>query len=405
MDGGLRTGRVAGTGSFLPPTAVDNRTLFQNDALRGAFDVERARGSLKAAAADRVGAGRVSLEGAAAERVVPERASLEGAAAERAVAGGGSLEGVAAGGAEDTTRLTPEEVFDRWARQVTGITVRRLCQPGDGLTTERMCAEAGGRALSTAGLEATDLDLILVATVSPSDGVPNAACTVAELLGAPGVGGFTLNGACTGYIHALAAAYGFIRSGVAETVLIAAGDTLSRITDYGDPTTAVLFSDGASAAVLTASDVPGVMGPPALSAGYARDHLYLLGQGWETEAEPDPKLRMGGGPRILRRAIVAMEEVAHRALERAGVGWDSVDLVIPHQANLRITRGLEHHLELPRGRVLHIIERYGNCSAATVGIALDEALRGVHGPIPRPARVVLTAVGGGYTMAAAVLEV
>jgi 3-oxoacyl-[acyl-carrier-protein] synthase III len=241
--------------------------------------------------------------------------------------------------------------------------------------------------------------------VSPADNVPNAACTVARMLEVPNVGGYTLNGACTGYVHAVASAHAFIASGVADTVLAIAGDTLTRITDYGDPTTAVLFSDGAGAAVLTASDRPGMLGPPVLQANYAREHLYIVGQGWETSEESDPKLRMGGGPRVLRRAIMAMEGAASRALDAAGVGWDSVTLVIPHQANLRITRGLEGQLTLPRGRVIHTIERYGNCSAASVGIALDEALRGVHGPVDDPARVVLTAVGGGYTTAAAVLDV
>ncbi len=359
MHDSTRTARVAGTGSFLPPTAVDNPTLFRDHLRAGAFDVERARGSLRKG--------------------------------DHAV--------------EEVDSLAPDQVFDRWARQVTGIRERRLCRPGDGLTTEEMCARAGARALEAAGMAASELDLVLVATVSPSDGVPNAACTVADRLGVPQLGGFTLNGACTGYIHALAAAWGFIRSGGAEAVLIAAGDTLSRITDYGDPTTAVVFADGASATVLTASDTSGVLGPPALSAGYAREHLSLVGQGWESGDEPEPKLRMGGGPRVLRRAILAMVDVADRALERAEMGWEAVDLVIPHQANLRITQGLEGHLTLPRGRVLHNIERYGNCSAATVGIGLDEVLRGMHGNLVRPGRVVLTAVGGGYTMAAAVLEV
>jgi 3-oxoacyl-[acyl-carrier-protein] synthase III len=349
-----RTARISGTGSFLPPYAQDNHELFAMESIRRAFDVERARGSL---------------------RDVPDAADL-----------------------------SPGEVFDRWARQVTGIRERRITRPGDGLTTEEMCGRAAREALGSAGIEPADLDLIVVATVSPSDTVPNAACTVARLLGVPHVGGFALNGACTGFVHALSSAYAFIRSGVADTVLAVSGDTLTRITDFDDPTTAVLFSDGASAAVLTPSRKEGFVGPPLLSAEYAREHLYLVGQGWETAEEPDPKLRMGGGPRVLRRAILAMEDAASRALAAAGTGWDEVDLVIPHQANLRITRGLEAHLDLPRGRVIHTIERYGNCSAATVGIALDETVRGKHGPLPRPARVVLTAVGGGYTTAAAVVD-
>ncbi len=129
-----------------------------------------------------------------------------------------------------------------------------------------------------------------------------------------------------------------------------------------------------------------------------------MGQGWETADESHPKLRMAGGPRILRRAIQNMVNIASRALESAGRGWDDVDLVIPHQANLRITKGIEKQLALQSGRVLHTIENYGNLSASTVAVTLDEALRGVHGPLPDPATIVLTSIGGGYTSAAAVIE-
>jgi 3-oxoacyl-[acyl-carrier-protein] synthase III len=349
------TSKVIGTGSFLPPTAQDNFELYGLESIRRAFDVERARGSLR------------------------------------------EMEGVES--------LSPEEVFDTWARQVTGIAERRVVRDGDSHTTETMSADAAKRAMEAAGVEPGDIDAILVGTVTPSDSVPNASVTVGSLIDAPQAGGFALNGACTGFLHAVASAHAFIRSGMARTVLAIAGDALTRITSYSDPTTAVLFSDGASAAVLTASEEPGVLGPPFLTANYAREHLYIRGQGWEDAEEPDPKLHMGGGPKVLRRAIQAMEDAASRALESAGVGWDSVDLVVPHQANLRITKGLEKQLELPKGRVIHTIERYGNCSAATVGVALDEALRGMHGEVPRPARVVLTAVGGGYTTGALVMDV
>ena len=149
----------------------------------------------------------------------------------------------------------------------------------------------------------------------------------------------------------------------------------------------------------------GVLGVPYHEADYAPEHLYLRGQGWETEEEPDPKLHMGGGPRVLRQAILAMRRVADRALETTGLGWEDVDYVVPHQANLRITRGLEKHLPLTgEGRVVHTIQEYGNLSASTVGVTLDEVLRGEHGPVPDPTRLVLTAVGGGYTSAGLVLE-
>jgi 3-oxoacyl-[acyl-carrier-protein] synthase III len=238
------TSKVIGTGSFLPPTAQDNFELYGLESIRRAFDVERARGSLR------------------------------------------EMEGVES--------LSPEEVFDTWARQVTGIAERRVVRDGDGHTTETMSAEAAKRAMEAAGVGPGDIDAILVGTVTPSDSVPNASVTVGSLIGAPQAGGFALNGACTGFLHAVASAHAFIRSGMARTVLAVAGDALTRITSYSDPTTAVLFSDGASAAVLTASEEPGVLGPPFLTANYAREHLYIRGQGWEDTEEPDPEAPHGG---------------------------------------------------------------------------------------------------------------
>lgn len=347
--------RVAGSGSFLPPRRLDNRDLFEIEGIRENFDVERARGSLR--------------------------------------------------DVEDVDSLGPVEVFDRWARQVTGIRERRVVTEEDGLTTEDLCAEAARRALDRAGMEPEDLDFIVVSSVTARESVPNAACTVAADLGIPTTPGFTVNAACAGFVYALAAAYAHILSGLGENVLVIAGDALSHITDYEDPKTAVLFGDGAGAVVLTPTRAgDGLQGPPYHEADYAPEHLYLRGQGWESEEEPHPKLHMGGGPRVLRQAIHAMREVAERALERTDLGWEDVHYVVPHQANLRITKGLERLLALSEnGKVVHTIQEYGNLSASTVGVALDEVLRGEHGPLPDPTRIVLTAVGGGYTSAGAVL--
>ena len=348
--------RVVGTGSYLPPHRMDNEALFARDTIRENFDLGRARASLKHEAAD---------------------------------------------------DLSPVEVFDRWARQVTGIRARRVVTEENGLSTEDLCAEASRRALEDAGLEPEALDFIVAASVTEKETVPNVACTVADALGVPGVGGYTLNAACAGYVYAMAAGHGHVRAGMGEHVLVVSGDSLSHITDYTDPKTAVLFGDGAGAAVLAPAgeEEGGVLGVPYHEADYAPEHLYLRGQGWETEDEPDPKLHMGGGPKVLRQAILAMRRVADRALETTGLGWEDVDYVVPHQANLRITQGLEKHLPLTgEGRVVHTIQDYGNMSASTVGVALDEVLRGEHGPLPDPTRLVLTAVGGGYTSAGLVLE-
>lgn len=352
---GEPTARIAGSGSFLPPTVLDNHALFELESIRRNFDVERARASLR--------------------------------------------------NGEEAAALSPAEVFDRWSVQVTGIRERRVLDPDSGLTTEDMCAEAGRRALAMAGMEASELDCLLVASLTAADEVPNTACTVAAELGVPRLGGFTLNAACAGFVYAVAAAWAMIRSGLARRVLAISGDALSRVTDYSDPKTAVLFGDGAGAVVLTpAPEGEGILGAPYMTGEYDREPLYLVGQGWESEDEPHPKLHMAGGPQILKNAILSMAKVAERALEATGRSWEEVDFVVPHQANYRITRGLEKQLRLPRGKVVHTIERYGNLSASTVAVALDEVLRGKHGPVPDPALVLLTAVGGGYTSAGAVFQ-
>lgn len=349
------TARIAGSGSYLPPTVLDNRALFQMESIRDNFDVERARASLRKL--------------------------------------------------EDPDSLSPAEVFDRWSVQVTGIRERRVLDGGSDATTEDMCVEAGRRALAAAGMEASELDALLVASLTGSDVVPNTACTVAAGLGVPHLGGFTLNAACAGFVYAVATGWSMIRSGLARNVLAISGDALSRVTDYSDPKTAVLFGDGAGAVVLTPSaDGEGILGPPYITGEYDREPLYLIGQGWETVDEPCPKLHMAGGPQILKNAILSMANVAERALEATGRRWDEVDFVVPHQANYRITRGLEKQLPLSDGKVVHTIERYGNLSASTVAVTLDEVLRGKHGPVPDRAVIVLTAVGGGYTSAGAVFE-
>ena len=354
MDSSNSQIRVAGTGSFLPPTRVTNASLYEIDSIREAFDVERARGSLR--------------------------------------------------GVEDSAALDSVDVFDAWVRQVTGIEERRWVTGAD-FTTENMAFEASRHALDHAGIEATDLDLILMSSVTPSEDVPNMAGTLGADLGAPKVGGYGLNAACSGFVHGLASARAFMASGAARNVLVASADSLTRITNFSDPTTAVLFADGAGAVVLSTEIGSGrIVGIPYINADYSPDSLNLGGQGWIEPGVRNDTLSMGGGPNVLRNAIQSMSEVARNALDSAALSWDDVDLVVPHQANLRITQGLERSLRLEKGRVIHNIQRLGNFSAATVAVTLDELVRGKHGPVPDPATIVLTAVGGGYASGAVVME-
>lgn len=357
MSGSQRPAYLAGTGHFVPDRQVDNFELYEWPGIRSAFDVERARGSLRS--------------------VDPEASES----------------------------LSDAEIFDRWARQLTGIRVRRLV-PRDGeITSEDMCAAAARRALEHASLSAGDLDFIVVASLTAHEVVPNIAVSVADRLGVPNLPGFVLNTACAGFIHALSVGYAYIATGQARNVLVVTGDALSRITSYEDPKTAVLFADGAGAAVLTAEPGSGrVLGAPFLAAEYSADHLNLVGQGWGPNGDHPHKLTMAGGPNVLRHAIRTMREASDEMLARAGISWDEVDVVIPHQANERITVGLERSLKLSKGRVIHAIRSMGNVSASSVPITLDRLLRGEHGELPKRARIVLTAVGGGYASGAAALE-
>ena len=348
---------VAGSGRYLPQRSVDNFQLYQMDSIRRAFDVDMARSSLRG--------------------IDPE----------------------------EVADLSAAEVFDRWSIQVTGIRERRVMDPAVDRSAEQMCAVAGREALADAGMEASDLDLLVVASLTEKEIVPNAACTVADMLGIPTTPGFVLNAACAGFIYALATGHAFVAAGSARNVLVVSGDYLTGITDYSDPKTAVLCGDGAGAAVLTGDRGRGrLLAAPYTTADYSPKHLNLTGQAVMRQGDAVPKLSMGGGPNVLRNAIKSMVGVGSRALERTDLGWADVDVVVPHQANRRITVGIEKALKLPKGRVIDVIETYGNVSASTVPIALDEALKGMHGPLPQTANIVLTAVGGGYTSGGAVIE-
>lgn len=357
MSESLRPVYVAGTGRYLPPEIRTNFDLFEMDSVRSNFDVEKARGSLRGMAS------------------------------------------------EEVASLTPEEVFDRWAIQLTGIVERRILPDLPDASTEAMHVAAGASALQHAGVDPSQVDLLLSASLTAREDVPNAACTIANGLGRPDLPGYVMNVACAGFLHALATAFAFVTSGAADTVLVTVGDALTRITNWHDPKVAVLFGDGAGAAVVTATPSPGrILAPPVLDGEYSPDHLNITGLGWGDPLGMEHKLSMAGGANVLRNAVRSMQDVADRALDRTAFGWEDVDVVVPHQANERITQGLEKVLQLPKGRVLHRIARIGNLSASTVPIVLDELLRGEHGELADPTRIVLTAVGGGYASGAAVIE-
>jgi len=302
--------------------------------------------------------------------------------------------------------------FPQWVEKVTGIKTRRFVQDED---TEMMAAEASKIALDASGMKAADLDFIIASSFTPTRDVPNLACSVGHLIGADGKGGFPLNTACAGFIYGLAIAYSLIKSEIYSNILVVSSESLSRVIDFSDPSTAVLFADGAGAAVLQASDRGGICSSPYLISDYS-EHIYLINsdavkpqkrikiQG--KEFLPRNMLYMPGGPHVLKRAVNGMAEVLHKALDLSPYELEDLDVIIPHQANLRIADGLITKLGIPEEKVCRVIHSIGNTSGASVAISLDMAIRDkANGLKINPGdKVGLTAIAGGYSAGALVFE-
>ncbi|OGS21439.1 MAG: hypothetical protein A3J83_08490 [Elusimicrobia bacterium RIFOXYA2_FULL_40_6] len=289
--------------------------------------------------------------------------------------------------------------FCEWTEKVTGIKTRYFIQDE---TVEFMAAEASKKAMEAANIKPEEIDFIVAASFTPSMKVPNLACSVSDKIGNGNIPGFVLNTACAGFIYALDDAFYRIRSGNYKNILVVASEALTRATDFNDPTTAVLFADGAGAVILQASDTGGIAGFPYLKADYSADHLALISA---NKGEPN-YIKMGGGPRVLKRAINAMAEAAEKALERTPYKMADINWVIPHQANGRIVEGLAEKLNVPMDKMCLTVDRFGNTSAATIPLALDKAVRGEleKYKIKRGDKLILTSVGGGYAIGAVVLE-
>jgi 3-oxoacyl-[acyl-carrier-protein] synthase-3 len=296
-------------------------------------------------------------------------------------------------------RLTSAElagrlgVSEEWILSRTGIRARCRARPDERLAD--YAATAGAKALSAAGVSADELDLVLVATMTPDDLTPNTAPLVADALGAEGAGAIDVGAACTSFLSGLALGAAQIESGRAERILLIGADFITRITDYEDKRTAPLFADAAGAVVLgPGGGERGAIGPIILGADGAYGSAILA-----THAER--KIVMDG-PELFRHAVARMSEVTLAAVERAGLSAYDIDLFVYHQANARITRALGERLELPSERVVDCIESLGNASAATLPVALAIAERG--GRLRSGARVLLSAFGAGFTWGGGVIE-
>jgi 3-oxoacyl-[acyl-carrier-protein] synthase III len=293
---------------------------------------------------------------------------------------------------------TVTDTSDEWITTRTGIKERRISH----VETSDMSAVAALRALAAAGLEPSDLDLILMATCSPDRAIPGAGTMVQAKIGASNAVAMDLNAACSGFLFALATADQMIKAGTKRRVLVIGAEKLSYWLDFSNRGTSVLFGDGAGAVIVEASDEDaGLLAFELGSDGTAGDLLYVPGSGTEGNPLRDelPTILMEG-PEVFRRAVTAMGDASARVVAEAGLSVEDVDLLIPHQANIRIIDATARRLSLDPSQVFVNIASYGNTSAATIPIAISEAVE--KGRIRPGSTVVFAAFGGGFTWAAAV---
>jgi 3-oxoacyl-[acyl-carrier-protein] synthase-3 len=299
------------------------------------------------------------------------------------------------------------DTSDQWITERTGIKERRILEEGKG--NADMAYRASVRALKDAHVEAKDLDAIIMGTVTPDYPFPSSACVLENMLGAHKAFSFDVNAACSGFLNALAVADSFIQIGKIRNALVIGSDVLSRLLNWKDRGTCVLFGDGAGAVVVGASHDGngGILSVRLRTDGSYVKTLYVPAGGslkpasHETVRRNEHTIAMNG-KEVFKVAVRSMEEISREVLDEAQVSIDEVSLVIPHQANLRIISALAERLNVPMSKVMVNLDRYGNTSAASVPVALDEARR--EGRIRRGDVVLLNAFGAGFAWGAAVIR-
>jgi 3-oxoacyl-[acyl-carrier-protein] synthase-3 len=290
------------------------------------------------------------------------------------------------------------DTSDQWIVERTGIRSRYIA--GEGETTASLATEAARRALEDAGIPATEIDLIVLATATPDQTFPSSATKVQAALGINDCIAFDVHAVCTGFLYAVSVADSMLRAGNSTTALVIGAETFSRILDWEDRTTCVLFGDGAGALVLRAEEgESGILATRLHADGRHNDLLFV--DGGPSTTGTVGKLRMKGRE-VFRHAVVNLADVMGEVLGVAGLSSDEVDWVVPHQANARILDATAKKLGLPSEKVVVTVDRHANTSAASVPLALDAAVK--DGRIKRGDIVVLEAMGGGFTWGAAVLR-
>jgi 3-oxoacyl-[acyl-carrier-protein] synthase III len=293
------------------------------------------------------------------------------------------------------------DTSDEWIRERTGIERRHIAAEGE--TTVDLAEKAARRALDAAGVRPADVDFIAFGTTTPDLVFPNCGVLLQQRLGCRGGAAFSVETACSGFMYALSIADKYVRAGEAKRALVVGAETLSRITDWNDRSTAVLFADGAGAVLLEPGQQPGVLSTHLHADGTYKDHLYC---GGGVSAGPCSgtarfSIRMVGSE-VFKVAVTTLSRAVEETLAAHGMDRSAIDWLVPHQANIRILQALARKLELPMERVIVTIQDQGNTSAASVPLALDIAVR--DGRIKRGQLLVLEAFGGGFTWGSALVR-
>jgi 3-oxoacyl-[acyl-carrier-protein] synthase-3 len=302
------------------------------------------------------------------------------------------------------------DTSDQWIVERTGIRERRIAEATQSVAD--LSREAAERAMAQAGVSAAELDAIVLGTATPDRLLPSTACDLQVLLGAQNAAAFDISAACPGFIYALTVAEGLIASGQSRTTLVIGAEKLSAITDMEDRGTAILFGDGAGAAIVQRTEPAGprprgILSTFLKSDGRLGNLLYRPGGGSadpiseKVVAERSHFIRMAGRE-VFKAAVIAMSEASDEAIRRAGVTADEIDLLVPHQANIRIIEATAKHAGMPMDRVMVNVDRFGNTSSASIPIALDQALQ--EGRIGPGSLVLLVAFGAGFTWGSAVVR-
>ncbi|MFT6591150.1 MAG: 3-oxoacyl-[acyl-carrier-protein] synthase-3 [Rhodoferax sp.] len=291
------------------------------------------------------------------------------------------------------------ETSDDWIVERTGIRARHFAAPD--VCSSDLGLEAARQALQAAGLVPQDIDLIIVATSTPDMVFPSTACILQNKLGANGCPAFDVQAVCSGFIYSLTVADAMIRSGAAKKALVIGAEIFSRILDFKDRTTCVLFGDGAGAVVLEASDAPGILASDLHADGKHVGILCVPGHVSGGQVLGDPLLKMDGQA-VFKLAVGLLDNAARSTLAKAGKVAADIDWLVPHQANIRIMQSTARKLKLPMDKVVVTVDQHGNTSAASIPLALDSAVR--SGQVKPGELLLLEAVGGGFTWGAVLLN-